>query len=163
MGAKGKKNKNKMRWRADYPLDLLKSHTYYSWTGMKRRCTPTNGVSRSSINIMKHYVGRGITFCDKWKKFSGFLEDMGISPEGLSLDRINNDLNYSKENCRWATDSEQNLNRRTRSNVGHRYIHRQKVDNIYSVKVPPNRKAIYVEGLEDAIYIRDSLLHGFSL
>lgn len=58
------------------------------------------------------YGGRGINVCVKWQKFEGFLEDMGIKPFGLELDRKDSELGYYKENCRWATRVVQNRNRR---------------------------------------------------
>lgn len=85
--------------------------SYYAWVGMLQRCT--NKKSRAYGN----YGGRGITVCDKWINFKGFYEDMGEKPEGLSLDRKNNNGNYCKDNCKWSTPKEQANNRRSNINI----------------------------------------------
>jgi len=80
--------------------------TYTSWYAMKQRCSNPNN------KVYKYYMERGIDFCERWRKFENFLEDMGPRPEGKTLDRIDNDKGYSIENCRWATHSEQRINQR---------------------------------------------------
>ncbi len=59
------------------------------------------------------YGGRGITVCIEWNEYVQFLADMGLAPEGKSLDRIDNTQGYSLLNCKWATKQEQARNRRT--------------------------------------------------
>lgn len=56
------------------------------------------------------YGGRGIIVCERWMKYENFLEDMGEAPIGQSIDRINNDKGYYKENCKWSTIKEQMRN-----------------------------------------------------
>lgn len=80
--------------------------TYMSWMSMKSRCNNPNNVS------YKNYGGRGITVCKRWYNFKNFYEDMGQKPNGLSLDRIDNDGNYEPSNCKWSTWVEQNNNKR---------------------------------------------------
>lgn len=87
----------------------LKTKTYNAWLNMRSRCSNESGPG------WKNYGGRGITYCSAWEDFANFLHDMGESPIGLSLDRIDNDGNYEKDNCRWATRLEQVHNRRKTS------------------------------------------------
>ncbi len=82
------------------------SPEYQSWNCMIQRCT------NPKRTYYHYYGGRGITVCDRWKVFTNFLEDMGARPVGTSLDRIDPNKGYYKENCRWATPTEQASNRR---------------------------------------------------
>lgn len=79
---------------------------YASWAAMKNRC---NNPGSTHYN---RYGGRDIKYDKNWDQFEQFLTDMGKMPEeNMELDRINNDADYSKENCRWATRKEQTRNR----------------------------------------------------
>jgi len=80
--------------------------TWTSWAKMLQRCR--NPMSTQ----YKWYGARGISVDERWLSFENFLADMGLRPSGTTLDRVNNDGPYCKENCRWSTHREQSANRR---------------------------------------------------
>ncbi len=86
---------------------LSKTKEYRAWWGMLQRCYNPHNAKYSN------YGGRNIKVCDRWKNFTNFYVDMGKKPSlDHSLDRRNNDGDYSPSNCRWATRSQQQMNKR---------------------------------------------------
>lgn len=108
---------------------LAHTPTYNSWANMKQRC-----LNQKS----EHYAiygGRGITVEPEWLDFSNFLRDMGEKPEGLTLERLDVDGPYSKENCVWATWDTQAANKRRNIKI-----------NLYGVETPLDQ-ACYLLGV----------------
>lgn len=104
------KRKAPKKDRQKQSSEYIQGITYKRWLSMKRR------VKVTTLPTFTYYGARGITVCDRWaSSFENFLADMGECPEGLTLDRFpNRDGNYEPGNCRWATASEQALNKNPR-------------------------------------------------
>ena len=83
------------------------SREYHIWNKMIDRCT------NQDAKDYKRYGGRGIKVCSRWMKFENFFFDMGKAPKEKSLDRIDNNGDYSKANCKWSTNAEQHRNKST--------------------------------------------------
>jgi len=87
---------------------MSKTPTYETWVNMRNRC------NRPECRGYERYGGAGIAVCDEWaSSFENFLADMGAKPPGTSLDRIDPKGNYSKRNCRWASQEMQSNNRKS--------------------------------------------------
>jgi len=87
---------------------LSKTPEYRSWKDMKSRCF------NPSTKYYSDYGGRGISVCDRWLNFENFFADMELKPTPKhSIDRIDNDGDYSPKNCKWSTCVEQSNNQRT--------------------------------------------------
>lgn len=84
------------------------TRTHRIWKAMRSRCNNPNTPRH------KDYGGRGIRVCKRWEEFKNFLSDMGECPDGMSIDRIDNDRGYSPSNCKWSTAKQQNSNQRKR-------------------------------------------------
>jgi len=100
--------------RLDEGISTKRAHytpTYQSWQAMKQRC------NQSNHKYYANYGGRGIKVCLRWETYANFLSDMGERPANHSLDRLNNDGDYSPVNCQWATRTEQNRNNSQNRNI----------------------------------------------
>lgn len=130
----------------NYKHGMYGTPTYKSWAEMKSRC---DHPERSSGNY------EGITYCDRWKNFANFFEDMGKRPTGTSLDRIDPHGNYEPQNCRWA-DIETQENNRTnnvRYTVNGKDMTLNEIARAYGISRSnlANKIYIYKWDMQDAI------------
>lgn len=121
------------------------SKTYKSWNGMHSRCSNPKSIGYAD------YGGRGIRVCERWRSFENFLTDMGEAPQGMSIDRINNDGDYEPSNCRWATMAMQNRNSRQNVIV--------EVDGVRMCMIDWSNRL----GLSDAVFRAFQRRHGGSI
>lgn len=124
-----------------------KTATYRAWNDMLARCKNPNNKR------YPNYGGRGIRACKRWEQFEHFLADMGERPQGLTLDRRNNNGNYTPSNCRWATRTEQNRNQRRNRMLTHNGETKCLAEWVEVVGVPRStlRRRIQSRGWANAI------------
>lgn len=126
---------------------------YKHWNQMIHRCNDPKSIG------YKNYNEKGITVCDRWLDVTNFIEDMMPNyQEGLTLDRKNNDLGYSKDNCRWATRNVQQRNKRViqRNNkTGYKGVHICSKTKKYKARIKVNSKTFclgsYIEKVDAAL------------
>lgn len=128
---------------------MSNSRLYSIWSNMKSRCYNPN------VDCFKHYGGKGVTVCEDWLTFEGFINNLPDGyGENLELDRIDGSLGYSKSNCRWATRSVQCFNKQTNYN-GVTFCER---DGLWRAKITKDGKSYqkYFKSKEDATIWRQA-------
>ncbi|QHJ80631.1 MAG: hypothetical protein [Bacteriophage sp.] len=130
---------------------------YSSWSGMKQRCTNPKHPK------FRHYGGRGIKVCERWQSYDNFISDMGPRPSlKHSVERKDNEGDYTPGNCVWATQTTQCNNRRTRKDntLGERGVSLHPC-GLYYVKLTRDGRTHVSRGIKslaDAIELRDFML-----
>lgn len=121
-----------------------RARAYRSWQSMHWRCSSTYPKRR-------YYFDRGIAVCARWASFANFYEDMGPRPKGTTIDRENNDKGYEPGNCRWATWSEQQRNRRSNTLITHDGVTRTLIEWSEATGIPADTlQSRREKGLSDA-------------
>jgi hypothetical protein len=140
---------------------MCKSKEYKAWSGIIQRCTNVNDKS------FHNYGGRGIKVCDRWMLFNNFISDMGLCGEGLTIDRIDVNDGYHKNNCRWATTNVQAFNKRKYKSSNTEKIGVSRHGNSYraSIRINGEIKSKTFKNIGDAINWRkqmELLVYGFN-
>jgi hypothetical protein len=119
------------------PVNFERQRTLYVWFAMKARCLNPNHPQHSTYDRPSGHI----QVCERWLLFENFLADMGYAPEGMELDRVDNDGNYEPSNCRWATREQQMRN--TRAN--HRLTFQGKTQTVteWAVELGLNKSTLY--------------------
>lgn len=129
--------------------------THNSWEKMNGRCNNPNDDN------YHNYGGRGISVCPQWLgSFEQFYKDMGERPEGLTLDRMDTEGDYTPDNCQWATDSWQGFNQRKRSTnkSGRTGVCLDPSNGKWRSNIVVDKKQIYLgdyENFQDAVDARE--------
>lgn len=142
-----------------------KTRMYHSWDGMKQRCLNEKSAKYGD------YGGRGIKMCKEWHEFSAFMEwaELNGYKSHLEIDRIDNDGDYSPDNCRWADRKTQCANRRKKQGCTSRYIGvNLHTEGVYAARCSVNNKTVYIGTYDnqvqaaverDAYIINNNLYH----
>lgn len=127
---------------------MVHKQTHQCWRDMRQRC--------NNPNNHRYYThgARGIKVCKEWEdSYENFVTDMGHKPDGYTIDRIDNNQGYSKENCKWATPKEQAQNRRTNINISYKgkTLNLQQWSEIVGLTFASFSKRVKKWGVERAI------------
>ena len=128
---------------------------YRAWANMKSRCSNPNA---SYYDI---YGGRGITYCQEWEHFEAFFSDMGKAPDKYTLERVDVNKGYSKDNCIWADRHTQAVNIRKRKDNTSGYIGVKKSGNSWLAVVRWLKREHYLGSFKDpelAALVRDEYI-----
>lgn len=132
--------------------NMTNTSQYVVWQHIKQRC------DNKQCKSYKNYGGRGITYNPKWSTFEGFWKDMKDGyKDNLTIDRIDNDGNYCKKNCRWITNKEQQSNRRNNHYL--EYKGEKLTISQWERKQGFNRNTIYSR-LKRGWSVKDAILTG---
>jgi hypothetical protein len=121
---------------------MSKHYLFPVWTLMVDRC------ENPESKLYKYYGARGISVCENWRGvegFKNFIRDLEVRPNGYSLDRIDNDGNYEPSNCRWASKTQQVINRRVgvSNKTGVKGVYKDKKGN-FIAQITFNYKSVYL-------------------